>query len=455
MELAAPYNAFVVKLDPVGSALVYSTFLGGDSWENAFGIAVDSSGSAYVTGDTNSTDFPVTPGAFQRTPRGGRDAFVTKFGPTGATLAYSTLLGGSSPIDCGRSIAVGALGDVFVTGCTDSADFPVTPDAFDTVHSNREAFVTQLDATGGGLLYSPFLGGSGSDEEASSIAVDGFGIAYVAGWTNSTDFPTTPDAFDRTLAGLEDAFIVKLLPVTAVDRPDLAIAPVDIAFDPAPARVGTSVAITATVHNLGGTNATNVLVRFHDGPPSPSNQIGVGQVIPLVERFFGSGLASVVWPAGPAGTHPIWVVVDPEDAIAEKREDNNRASASIDVLPLEPNLEVSPSDLSLQPAPPYTSGTPVRITVTVHNTGGAPSGPTAVRVYDLPPNPPNVGTDQPVPSLPAGGTATASVPWTAAPSGVHTLCVLADPLDLVAEMGRGDSTACVQARVLTPPDLEP
>ena len=163
----------------------------------------------------------------------------------------------------------------------------------------------------------------------------------------------------------------------------------------------------------------------------------------------------MVWPAGPAGTHPIWVVVDPEDAIAEKREDNNRASASIDVLPLEPNLEVSPSDLSLQPAPPYSSGTPVRITVTVHNTGGAPSGPTAVRFYDLLANPPNVGTDQPVPSLPAGGTATASVPWTAAPSGVHPLCVLVDPLDLVAEMEEGDNTACVQARVLTPPDLEP
>jgi subtilase family serine protease len=454
--ISAYYDAFVLKLAPNGRTLAYSTFLGGGRWDNAFGIAVDAAGSAYVTGQTNSTDFPVTPGALRDYMMGGADGFVTKFDPTGATLAYSTFLGGSTFTDRGQAVAVNSLGEAFVTGLTYSVDFPLTQDAFDTRLNLVEGFITQLNASGSGILYSTYIGGSGSDDQGSSIALDALGVAYITGWTNSSDFPTTPDAFDRTLAGQGDAIIVKLLPATARDPADLALAPADIAFSPPPpARLGMPVAVTATVHNLGGTNATNVLVRFYDGPPAGANQIGGDQVLPFVERFFGSGNASVTWTAGPLGTHDLWVVVDPANAIPEKREDNNAASARIDVLPLEPDLAVTASDLSLSPPPPYVVGTSVLITATVRNVGDAPSAATLARFTAEPIPPPMTIGDRPLPGIPAGGNAVVSIPWTAPQSWTWTLCVIADPGGLVAEMDEGNNAACVAARVLLPPDLRP
>jgi len=452
----SPMDTFVLKLNATGSTLAYSTFLGGDRWENAFGIAVDGAGYAYVTGQTNSTDFPTTPGALRRVLMGGADAFVTKLDPSGAALAYSTFLGGSTFNDCGTSVAVDSLGHAYVTGFTYSVDFPLTPDAFDTHLDSREGFITELNPSGTGLVYSTYIGGSGADDQGSSIKVDALGIAYVTGWTNSSNFPTTPDAFDRTLDGKGDAFVVKLVPVTARDPPDLGLTPADIAFNPpAPARLGTSVAIAATVHNVGGTNASNVLVRFHDGPPSGSNQIGADQVLPFVERFDGTATASVPWTAGPLGTHDIWVVVDPLNAIPEGREDNNQADTPIDVRPLEPDLAVSASDLSLSPAPPYPRGTSVQITATIHNIGAASSGATTARFTDGGPPLKQIGTDQSLPALSAGGTASVSVIWNAPSVGTHTLCAAADPENLVSEMDEGNNEGCTSAKVLMPPDLEP
>jgi len=450
------YDAFVLKLAPNGRTLAYSTFLGGGRWDNAFGLAVDAAGNAYVTGQTNSTDFPTTPGALRDYLMGGSDAFVTKIDPTGATLLFSTYLGGSTFVDRGTSVAVNDLGEPFVTGVTYSVDFPLTPDAFDTRLNGREGFIAHMNATGSGLLYATYIGGSGDDERGSSIALDALGIAYITGWTNSSDFPTTPDAFDRTFAGQGDAFVVKLLPATARDPADLALAPADLAFSMQPARLGLPVTITATVHNLGGANATDVRVRFHDGPPSGSNQIGGDQVLPFVERFFGSAIASVVWTAGPIGTRDIWVVVDPLDAISEKREDNNAANAPLEVRPLEPDLVVTASDLSLSPPPPYVVGASVQVTATVRNVGDAPSGATIARFTEeaVPPATP-FGGDQSLPSIPAGGQALASVTWTASASWTWTLCAIADPGGLVAEMDEGNNAACVEAKVLLRPDLRP
>ncbi len=453
--LAPPGDAFGFKLNAAGSVLAYSTFLGGDGWESGRGIAVDASGAAYVTGTTNSTNFPTTPGALRTFMFGGRDAFVTKLNPSGSTLAYSTFLGGDG-WESGSGIAVDASGAAYVTGETYSGNFPMTPDAFDTVLNGVEGFVSEFNAAGSGLLYSTFLGGSGNDDQGSSIRVDAFGIAYVTGWTNSSDFPTTPDAFDKSLAGWGDAFVVKLLPVTAADPPDLAITPADITFSPpAPARLGKSVTIAVTVHNIGGRNASNVLVQFYDGPPGGSNQIGGDQVLPFVERFYGSGVAAVAWTAGPLGNHAIWVVIDPSNTVPEKREDNNEASASLDVLPLEPDLTVLASDLLLAPAPPYLRGTAVQISATVRNVGEASSGVTTAQFHDGVPPSISIGSAQPVPSLAPGGTAGVSIPWTASGVGIHTICVVADAGNLAAEMNEANNTACIPAKVLGPPDLEP
>jgi hypothetical protein len=203
-------NAFVGKLNPTGSTLVYSTYLGGSHTDvGAFGIAVDGSGNAYVTGKTSSSDFPTTPGAFQQALKGTSNAFVTKLNPTGSALLYSTYLGGSSN-DGGADIAVDSSGNAYVTGGTDSIDFPATPGAFQTTFGgNRDAFATKLNATGSGLVYSTYLGGSDEDF-GTSITVDELGSAYLAGLAGSVDFPTTPGAFQTTSPG--SGFVTKISP---------------------------------------------------------------------------------------------------------------------------------------------------------------------------------------------------------------------------------------------------
>jgi hypothetical protein len=201
-------DAFVTKLAPNGARLIYSTFLGGVRHDWGYGIAVDAEGHAYVTGETLSLNFPTTPGAFDTKPYSDRDAFVTKLAPNGASLVYSTFLGGSRS-DWGHAIAVDSEGHAYVTGGTLSADFPTTPGARDTSFKGHgDAFVTKLAPNGASLVYSTFLGGSEYDW-GEAIAVDDEGHVYVTGGTKSSDFPTTPGAVGSTLKGDGDAFITK------------------------------------------------------------------------------------------------------------------------------------------------------------------------------------------------------------------------------------------------------
>ena len=204
------FNAFVTKLNATGTALVYSTYLGGSATDIGSGIAIDAAGSAYVTGPASSNDFPVTPGAFQTTYGGGpEDAFITKLNTTGTALVYSTYLGGSGD-DGGNRIAIDISGIAYVTGFTDSGNFPHTSGAFQTSpQGGYDAFVTKLNAAGTALIYSTYLGGSG-DDAGFGIAADISGSAYITGFTASTNFPTTPGAFQTALAGTENAYITKL-----------------------------------------------------------------------------------------------------------------------------------------------------------------------------------------------------------------------------------------------------
>jgi hypothetical protein len=199
-------DVFVSKLNSDGSALVYSTYLGGSNRDEGNAITVDSSGDASITGDTYSSDFPTTTGAFQTTLDGGEDAFIAKLNSSGSALIYSTLLGGNNG-DSGTGIAVDGSGNTYVTGFTSSPDFPITPGAAQPTDGgsalgNAEAFVSKLNSDGSALVYSTYLGGSGSAQTgagdmAYGIALDSSGDAYVAGKTDSTDFPTTPGAYDR------------------------------------------------------------------------------------------------------------------------------------------------------------------------------------------------------------------------------------------------------------------
>jgi len=204
-------DAFVAKLDAAGATLEYCTFLGGSgatSFDYAIGIALNVSGEAHVTGYTSSADFPTTSGAFDTSHNGEADVFVSKLSATGHTLRYSTFLGGEED-DRGRSIALDMSGQAYVTGDTQSTDFPTTPGALDTVLNNEDAFAAKLNAGGNELLFSTFLGGDGSDRGAG-IEVDSFSNVYVAGHTYATNFPTTADAFDVSHNGSLDTFLAKL-----------------------------------------------------------------------------------------------------------------------------------------------------------------------------------------------------------------------------------------------------
>lgn len=204
----ADSDGFVTKLAPDGASLVYSTYYGGDGSEFVSGLAVDSSGAAYVTGSTNAVVFPTTPGAFQTERLGLFAAFVGKLLPNGSGLAYSTLLTGYNT-DGGRSIAVDGTGAAYVIGDTTSSNFPVTSGAAQPTHAGgSDVFIVKMLPNGSGLAYGTFLGGSGTDE-ARGIAVAS-GAAYVTGDTESTDFPATPGAFDETLNGTQDAYVAKL-----------------------------------------------------------------------------------------------------------------------------------------------------------------------------------------------------------------------------------------------------
>ncbi|MEX2262676.1 MAG: carboxypeptidase regulatory-like domain-containing protein [Bryobacteraceae bacterium] len=205
-------DVFVSKLNPTGTAVLYSVYLGGSGSDRATGIAVDAGGSAYISGFTDSIDFPVAGNAVQSTYGGGfRDAFAVRLNPTGTALTYSTYIGGSGE-DNANGIAVDGLETAFLVGATDSSNFPTTRNAFQTGKRGVYVpFVSRLGSDGSSFVYSTYLGGSGVGT-GWAIAVDAGGGAYVTGQTDSADFPTTQGAFRSGKAGGNDVFATKLDP---------------------------------------------------------------------------------------------------------------------------------------------------------------------------------------------------------------------------------------------------
>ncbi len=207
-------DAFITKLNLFENVLLYSTYLGGSggaagSMEAATAITVDATGAAYVTGVTNSTNFPVTSGALQTTNMGEGDGFVTKLNPAGSAWVYSTYLGGSS-VDYASGIAVDFLGNAYVAGYTASPDF-WSLNAVQAANGGLyNAFVTKLNPAGTGLLYSTYLGGSSSDS-AAALAVDSLGNVFVAGLAQSTNFPVL-NAFQTVNGGSYSGFVSKISP---------------------------------------------------------------------------------------------------------------------------------------------------------------------------------------------------------------------------------------------------
>ena len=201
-------DAFVTKINPTGSELVFSTYYGGSSYDEARGIAVDSVGNAYITGETHSQDFPTTPGTYMERYSGLWDAFVAKLTPTGQHV-YATLLGSRTMSnETAFDIAVDSVGNASVTGITFATDFPVVNAIQPAVGGASDAFVSKLNTTGSALIFSTYLGGAAA-ESGYGVDMDGGGNTYVTGSTFSTTFPMV-QALDPTYNGRGDLFVTKL-----------------------------------------------------------------------------------------------------------------------------------------------------------------------------------------------------------------------------------------------------
>ncbi len=220
-SLSGGQDGYVAKLNATGSALLYSTFLGGERDDEGYAIALDGLGNAYVVGNTASSDFPTSEGAFDGIYNGGiSDSFAAKLDPTGSSLIYATFLGGERIETCDDLVLDGST-NLYVIGKTESPDFPVTSGAFMETHGGvADAYVVEISATGSELVYATFVGGSDVDN-GHAIDLDILGHIHITGRTASTDFPTTRNAYDRTFAGLGevlqwagDTFVVKLNPAS-------------------------------------------------------------------------------------------------------------------------------------------------------------------------------------------------------------------------------------------------
>lgn len=207
---APDYDSYVAAIDPIGSSLIFSTYLGGDGADGSEALALDAAGHVFVTGFTGSSNFPTTAGSLDVSYDGANDAFVAKLAVDGSSLVYSTLIGAAAT-EAAIGIALDNDGHAFVSGWTDSSGFPTTPGAFQPTKpagTGRDAFVVKLNPAGTGLVYGTFLGGS-ADDLGMGIAVDGSGRAHVAGETYSSDFPLE-QPIQPGHGGMADVFVARL-----------------------------------------------------------------------------------------------------------------------------------------------------------------------------------------------------------------------------------------------------
>ncbi|MCK5253902.1 MAG: SBBP repeat-containing protein, partial [Thermoplasmata archaeon] len=193
-------------MDDDGSDLVYATFIGGSDSDSGNRILVDTAGAAYIIGDSNSADFPTTPGAFNRSPPEWNEPYLMKLDANGSSINFSTRVGNASI----RDLYLDDYGCVYLTGYTHIASFPTTQGVYDTTfNGDHDVVLLKFNQNASALLYSTFIGGSDRDW-GRSIFVDGSGNAYLTGRTQSVDFPTTDQAFDDTKGNFNDVFVLKM-----------------------------------------------------------------------------------------------------------------------------------------------------------------------------------------------------------------------------------------------------
>lgn len=330
-------DVFVTKYNPTGSALVYSTYLGGTAADYGYAIAVDPAGNAFITGNTFSTNFPTATPIYgpRIDPYGGYlgDAFVTKLNAAGSALSYSTYLGGTGQ-DLGYDIAVDNIGTAYVTGYTASVNFPVVSPLYPTLGGGYDAFVTKLNTAGSALSFSTYLGGSGNDF-GRSIVVDALENAYVAGDTYSTNFPTASPA-QPSNAGNYDVFAAK---VSTAQPIDLVVSAFILPSSPAPITVAPGVTFLArnTVTNTGTgssttTSSTMIYLSADSNITTADTGIGERYVSGLAAGASSTGDAVPIIPLSTTpGVYYLGTYADAENVVPETNESNNATAMQVTV----------------------------------------------------------------------------------------------------------------------------
>lgn len=445
----------MAKLSATGSALVYSTYLGGGGRDSGYAIDVDGSGNAYVTGQTLSLNFPIA-NPLQGIFGGGfSDAYVAKLNATGSALVYSSFLGGSES-EIGEGIAVDDLGNVYVTGDTSSLDFPTANPIQNSCGCDfGDAFVVKLNSTGSALVYATYLGGN-ADEWGYGIAVDGAGNAYVTGETDSSDYPTA-NPLQATNGGSGDAFVAKI--EEPAEKPYLVMT--DVTPNATKIIPSSTLSVTDTVENLGWGSAGSFRVGYHlsvDGIYGNGDDLAI-TTTRVVTAWFDAGAVStattdILIPSTvPGGDYHLCAYADPLYQVDEWDETNNAFCSSA-------TLPVSPPDLVISALNTgYTivkRGHSFSISFTLKNQGAAAAGVFAAGFHLSTDATYGNGDDIPMSltfSLPSlGGGDSYSRLWkevvpSHTPMGIYYVCGMTDVNKEVAESDEVNNTNCTATTV--------
>jgi len=443
--LGGYYDAYVVKLNPAGNALAYSTYLGGNGPDRGFGIAVDAAGNAYVTGEASSTNFPLVNAV--QTQMMSVDAFLTKVSSSGSSFVYSTLIGGEG-YDLGTAVAVDASGSAVVAGYTNSLAFPVVNALQPTSGGYYDIFVTRLTPAGNAVVFSTYVGGSWWDSPGNSISFDSAGNIWIAGTSSSPNFPLA-GAFQTSNNGADDVVLFSL-------NPSGSTLPYSTYVGGASYDNGYGVAVLPYGHIavVGRSSSSN----FPTVNPLQSTVAGYTDALVFVLNPTSNSLAfSTLW----GGPYQDWALNVAVDAAGSIYFTGVAESSLFPVVnPILPSTEgfnpfvakIGTSNLAVTSLtsnlPLPGSNSPLVLTATVANNGAFDLPAVGLRIFlDTNSNAAldsgEASSQTTVTNLAAGASRAVSMSFAAPPGGSYQAVAVVDPDNLIVEAIDSDNTAVI------------